>query len=181
MRLLERLGQHLARRHLPILAIPFKVVRLPDLGDHFERFLPHLTRRARVNPHPRLLVGGAAPGAQIHPAARQMVHHCHPLGYSYRMMVGQDDHSEPQPDALGEPAQRPEHHLRAWRHTESGQEVMLHEPHIVKPHFVRQANLLNGFLNDGVVIQFRALHFVGEAEFHNPLLPAAGACCIGNP
>ena len=44
--------------------------------------------------------------------------------------------------------------------------MVLDKPDIIEPHFVRQDALLNGFLNDGVVVQTGPLHFIGEAELH---------------
>ena len=51
--------------------------------------------------------------------------------------------------------------------------MVLDEPDVIEPHLVRQDALLNGFLDDGVVIQDRSLHFVGEAKLHET--PPVGA------
>ena len=49
--------------------------------------------------------------------------------------------------------------------------MVLNEPHVVEAHLVGQADLLDGFLDDGVVVQFGTLHFIGQAEFHGEVLP----------
>ena len=52
---------------------------------------------------------------------------------------------------------------------------MLDEPDVIEAHLVGQADLLDGFLDDGVVVQFGTLHFVGQAEFHDVTAPFAMA------
>ena len=98
-----------------------------------------------------------------------MIHHRHPLGDPYRVMVGQDDHAKAQADVFGEAAQRAENNFRAGRRRKGGEEVVFDEPHIVEAHFVGQDALLDSFLDYGVVIQSRTLHFVSQAEFHSAL------------
>ena len=171
VRLLVRLGQHLAGRYVPEPALPLEVVGVPDLGDHLQGFLPHLAGVAGVDAHAGLLVGGAASGAHIDAAVGEVVHHGDALGDAHRMVVGQDDDAKAQADALGQLAQRAENNFRAWRHAEGGEEVVLDEPDVIEAHLVGQADLLDGFLDDGVVVQLGTLHFVGQAEFHDSLLP----------
>ena len=100
-----------------------------------------------------------------------MVHHGDPLGDAHRMVVGQDDNAKPKADALGHLAERAEDHLGTRGHAERGQEVVLDEPHVIEAHLVGQADLLDGFLDDGVIVQLGTLHFVGQAEFHGEVLP----------
>ena len=115
MRLLECLRQHAARRHIPELALPLKLVRLPDLRQHRQRLAPHIPRIARIHAQPQLLIGVGSPRPELHAPVRQLIHHRHPLRYPDRMRVRQNGHAEPYPDALGNLAQRPEQHLRAGR------------------------------------------------------------------
>jgi hypothetical protein len=49
--------------------------------------------------------------------------------------------------------------------------MMLDEPDIIETHLVGQADLLDGFLDDGVIVQFGTLHFACQSEFHDGLLP----------
>ncbi len=166
MRLLVGLGQHLSRRHLPETTVPLEDVRLPYLRDHRQGLLPHLPGVPGIDAHARLLVGGGPPRAELHTAPGELVHHGHPLGHPYGVMVGQDHHAEAKADTLGQAAQGPEDHLRAGGHGEARQEVVLHEPNIVPAHLVGQDTLLNGLFNDRMVVEAWALHLVGQSELH---------------
>ena len=53
-----------------------------------------------------------------------------------------------------------ENHLRTGRGGKGGEEVMLHEPHGVEAHLVGQDALLDGFLDDSVVVKGGPLHFI---------------------
>jgi hypothetical protein len=65
-----------------------------------------------------------------------VIHHRHALGHAHRVVIRQDHDPEAQPDALGQAAQGAEEHLRAGRHREAGQEVVLDEPEGVEAHLV---------------------------------------------
>jgi hypothetical protein len=65
-----------------------------------------------------------------------MIDHGHALGHPDRMMVGQDHDAEAQANALGQATERPEHHLGAGRHRETGQKMVLDEPHRVEAHLL---------------------------------------------
>ena len=167
VRLLVRLGQHLARRHFPKLAVPLEIVRFPDLGNHRQRLLPHFPGIPRVNAHPQLFVGGGASGAELHPPVGKMVHHRHPLRHPDGMVVGQNHHAEAQADPLGEPRQGAENHFGAGRFGKGGQKVVFDKPHGVKPHLIGQDALFDGFLNNRVVVQHRPLHFISQRKLHH--------------
>ena len=167
MGLLVRLGQHLPRRHLPELAVPFEVVGLPDFGDHAEGLFPHFAGVTGVDPHAQLLVGSRPAGTEFDPAVGQLVHHRHPFGHPHRVVVGQDHHAEAEADALGQAAQRPEDDLGTGRLGEGGQEVVFHEPDRIEPHLIGQDALFDGLFNHGVVVQHGPLHLVCQGKFHN--------------
>ena len=44
--------------------------------------------------------------------------------------------------------------------------MVLHEPDRIETHLVGEEALLKGLLDDGVVVDHRALHLVGEAQSH---------------
>ena len=111
VRLLVRLGTHVARRHVPETAFPLEQPVLPDLGNHGQRFFPHVAGVAWVDAHARLLVRRRAPGAEIDPPAGHVVDHGDPLSHPHRVMVRQNDDAESEPDAFGQAAQRPENSL----------------------------------------------------------------------
>ena len=129
-------------------------------SSHISRVSP------RVNAHAELFVGSGAPGAEFDAAVGEMVHHRHALGHPDRVVVGQDDHPESQADALGQPGQRAEDDLGTGRGGERGQEVVLDKPHSIETHLIGQYALLDGFFDDGVVVQHRALHLIGQRKFH---------------
>ena len=113
VRLLVRLRAHVARRHVPEPPFPLEQPVLPDLGNHGERFLPHVAGVARVDAHARLLVGRRAPGAEIDPAAGHVVDHGDPFGHPNRVVVRQNDDAESESNAFGQAAQRPKNGLGA--------------------------------------------------------------------
>src|SRR5215468_8269612 len=100
MRFLIRLRTHLARRDVPELTLPRELSVFPDSRNHLERLFPHGASVARIDPHADLLVGGGAPGAELHSTAGEVIDHRDALGHPDGMMVGQDDHAESQANAL---------------------------------------------------------------------------------
>ena len=161
------LGHHLPRRDLPEPALPLERLRLPDLGNHRQRLFPHIPRVPGINPHAGLLVGRRPSCAEIHPAVGKVVHHRDPLRHPHRVMIGQDHHAEPQPDPLGQPAQRSENNLGTGRRRKRGQEVVLHEPNVIEAHLVRQDALFNRLFQHRMVIQGRPLHLISQPKLHN--------------
>ena len=163
MRLLHQLRKHATRRHIPELALPLELVRLPDLGQHADRLVPHFAGVPGVNAESHLLVGVGAPGAEFNPAIGELIDHCHALGNSHRMGVRQDRYSKTYPDVLGALAERTEYNLRARRAGESKEEVVLDEPHPVEARPIGQFALVKRLLVQGVPVYVsalvRALHF----------------------
>ena len=147
VRLLVGLRAHVARRHVPELALPREEAVLPDLRDHRQRLFPHRARVARVDAHADLLVRRRPAGAELDPAPRQVIDHRHALGHAHGMVVGKNHHAESEADALGPLAQRAEDHLRARGHREARQEVVLDEPDGIEAHLVREHALLDRLLD----------------------------------
>ena len=166
VRLLVGLGQHLARRHLPVLALPFEVVRFPDLGNHGQGLLPHFPCFAWVDAHAQLFIGSGPASPELDAPVGQVVHHCHPFGDPDGVMVGQDHDAESQPNSLGEPRKGAENDLGARGLGERGQKVVFDEPHRVEPHLVGQYALFQCFLDDSVVVQHGTLHLVSQRKLH---------------
>ena len=167
VRLLVRLGSHVARRHVPETAFPLEQSVFPDFGNHGQRFFPHVAGVAWVDAHARLLVGRRASGAEVNPAAGHVVDHGNPFRHSYGVVVRENDDAESEPDAFGQTAQRPEDGLGTRGHRKAGEKVVFHEPDGVETHFVGQNALLNRFFDHGVVVNDRPLHFVRQAQFHD--------------
>src|SRR5262245_53549659 len=132
MRFLKRLRQYTARRHLPELPLIGEFIRLPDLRQHADRFFPHGTGVARIYTQAGLFVGVGATGADFHPAIGELIDHDYAFGYTNGAMVGQNRHTETDPDALSALAECPKYDLWARRAREPGQEVVLDEPEIVE-------------------------------------------------
>ena len=78
-------------------------------------------------------------------------------------MVGQDADAVADADLLGDAAQRAEHGVLGGRAGEAGEEVVFHEPEVVKPHLVGQFALFQCFLVEGVPIDLGAL----EGRWHS--------------
>ena len=115
MRVLVRLGEYLARRHLPVLTLVLEPVGLPDLRDHCERLLPHLPAVPGVDAHAGQLVRRGASGAEVHPALGQVVEHRDSLGDAVRMMIRQYHNAETEPDLLRPLTERGVHQVGARR------------------------------------------------------------------
>src|SRR5918999_5031319 len=56
--------------------------------------------------------------------------------------------------------------------------MVLDKPDVIKPHFIGQDALLDGFVDDRMVIQRRPLHFIGETQFHE-IPPGGRAAPLG--
>jgi len=95
-----------------------------------------------------------------------VIDHRHALGDADRVVVGEDHDTEAEADALRQPAERAEQHLRARRHREAREEVVLDEPDGVEAHLVGEDALLQRLLDDPVIVHDRSLHLVGEAQSH---------------
>jgi hypothetical protein len=105
-----------------------------------------------------------------------VIDHGHALGHPHGMVVGENHHAKSETDALGQPAQRAEHHLRARGHREAREKVVLDKPHGIEAHLVREHALLDRLLDDRVVVDDRPLHLVRQAQSH---APASRGCLVG--
>src|SRR5215472_15124302 len=105
MRLLHRLGHHVARRHLEVLALVSEE-RIFDEhpGNRAERLLPHVALvRAWNQEAAKFRFGRRFPGPELDAAVADQVQRGDPLSDSRGMVVsgGQKYDAVPEPDALG--------------------------------------------------------------------------------
>ena len=170
VRLLEGLGQDAALGYAPVLALVLVLVGGPDFGQHIDGLVPQAAGVAGVNAQAGLLVGVGAPGANLDAAVGELVQQGHALSHADGMMVGQDADAVADADLLGDAAQSAEDGVLRRRAGEAGEEVVFHEPEVVKPHLVGQLALFQCFLVKGVPVNLgalkRALAFVKQSELH---------------
>ena len=179
VRLLQRLGHHVAGRHFDVLALVST-----------ERFFGHAPDRdlERLFPLGALVRGvdveaaelgnrGALAGAVFHPAVGQMVQRGDTFGDSRgRVDVRQQMHdAEPQPDVLGALTGRGQEHLRGRRMTVLLEEVVLGEPYRGEAGPVGRLDLGEAVLEQLVLVVLRPgsrqREFVEQGNFHCRLPP----------
>jgi hypothetical protein len=100
MRLLQRLGDHVARRKVEEAAVEFHGLLGEALHHHLHRFLPHLPLVA----HPAsegMELDGSLPfaQAQLHASPRDEVEGGHALRHADRMIGGELDDAVAETDA----------------------------------------------------------------------------------
>ena len=88
VRLLERLGHHVARRHPDELGVPARERLLHEHArDRIHRVLPHLALARAVDQEAAQLGGrGRLAGAEVHAAVGDEVERGHPLGHPRRVV-----------------------------------------------------------------------------------------------
>ena len=139
MRLLERLGDDIACRHLEAGTLPTEVVFGPHLGDHPNELVPRLLGVVGVGAEPAELGPRArSSGAQFQAAARDDVEGGGPLGDPDRVVhLGHAHHrAVAHPDALGLRGDRGQEDLGSGTVRIFLQEVVLHGPDVVEPQLV---------------------------------------------
>ena len=172
MRLLERLGDHIARREIVVLAVELPAFPREHRDDGFHRLLPTLALVAHFNAEwmqlgrPRRLAH-----AELDTAAREQVERCHLFGDAMRVVGGELDHAVAEPDALGALAGGTQEHFRRGGVRILLEEVMLDLPSVVVAEFVGQFDLRQRILQELVFAprapRPRQLVFVEDAEFHD--------------
>ena len=152
MRLLDRLGNDVARRHLEVLA----VVAAERLFDHHaanrdQRLAPHRALfRARDVERVQFGKGRRLAGAELGAPVAQQVEHPDPLRHPRRMVIvgRQQRDSRPQAHPLGALAGRGQKTLARRGVRVFLQEMMLDLPQVVDPDPVGEFDLLQRLLNE---------------------------------
>jgi hypothetical protein len=98
---LKRFRQDASWRNFPELALVGELIGLPNLRQHSERFFPHGTGVARINPEASLFIGVGAASTHFDSPVGQLIHHGDTFGDAYGMMVRQNRHAKADPNALG--------------------------------------------------------------------------------
>ena len=159
VRLLERLGDDVAGRHLETGALPAEVIVGPHLRDHPTELVPRLLRVVGIGAEPAEFGPRARSGrAQLQAAVRDGVERCRPLGNPDRVVhLGHAHHGTvAHSDALRLRRDGREEHLGRGAVRVLLEEVMLHRPDVVEPQLVGHPALFERI----VVCQ----PFVGPAE-----------------
>ena len=109
MRLLQRLGDHVAGGKIVVLAVEFPVVVGEHRDDGAHRLLPALALVAHAHAE-RMQLGRPRrlAHAEIDAAARQQIECRHLLRHSLRLVGGELDHAVAESDVLGALARRAE-------------------------------------------------------------------------
>ena len=174
VRLLARLGHHVAARHREALALVAGVgLHHHHVGDLLGRLERQRLLAAGVDAvAPQLEAGGALADAEVDPAVGDEVHHRHRLGGAGGVVVVRDDlaDAEADADALGLGRQRREEHVGGRAVGVLLEEVVLDRPGVVDAQLVGQDDLLGGLLDDAVlrlvVPRLGQLELVHHPELH---------------
>ncbi len=174
MRLLHRLGQHVAARHLEVLALVARVrVHRHHVGDLLGRLQRHVALLPSGDVEAaQLHAGGGLPDAELGPAGGHQVQHADSLGGASRVVVQRDDlaDAETDADAFGLGGQGGEEHLRRRAVRVLVEEVVLHRPGVVDAQLVGQHHLLDGLLDQlqliAVMPRLGQLQLVEHPETH---------------
>src|SRR5215469_13440633 len=175
MRLLHRLGHHVARRHLEVLALVSEE-RIFDEhpGNRAERLLPHVALVGAWNQEAaKFRFGRRFPGPELDAAVADQVERGDPFRDPRGMVVvgRQQYDSVPQPDALGALAARGEKDLRGGGMCVFLEKMMLDFPHVVDAESVGEFDLVERVLKQFLLPtrrpRTRELMLVEGAEFHD--------------
>ena len=151
MRLLQRLGDHVARGKVVVLAVELPVVAGEHRDDGAHRLLPAVALVAHADAErmqlrrPRRLAH-----AEIDTAARQQIERRHLLGHAMRLVGGELDHAMAEPDVLGALARGAEEHLGRGGVRVLLEEVVLDHPGVVVAKLVGELELIERLLQQVV-------------------------------
>jgi hypothetical protein len=177
VRLLERLGHDVARRHLHVLAV-----------DPGERHLDHAAQRRLEALQPCLALAGGVDleagqlglarglaAAEVDPPAGQQIERGDAFGDTGGMVERRrgQDHSVAEADARRALAARGQEDLRRRRVAVLLEEVVLDLPHVLEAQGVGERDLLERVLKQPVLraVRPRSAHLVlvEDAELHGPM------------
>ena len=156
MRLLQRLGHHVAGRHLDVLAFEPGEGFLDHASDRdLERLFPLRALVGGIDVEPAQLTdGGGFPGAELDAPVGQQVKggnaFGHPRGVIHRGRQVHD--AESQPDVLGPLAGRGQEYLRRGGMAVLLEEVMLGQPDGGEPRLVGGLHLVQAFLQHDMFV-----------------------------
>ena len=151
MRFLHRLGHHVARRHLDVLAIDAAERHLGHASERdFETLAPHLAfqRGSKIEPA-QLRQRSRLARSELDAPIRDQVEHRDSLGDARGMVVaGRGEHDPmPEPHLGGALARRGQKNLGRAGMRVLFQKVMLHFPHVGEAELVRQLDLVERILD----------------------------------
>ena len=177
MRLLQRLGHHIARRHGKTLPLEASVrFHHHHLGRFPHRFFPHEVLLVGIDAESLELAAAAGrAGAPFDASVADQVQRGKALGNTRRMIeAARHEHdSVAQPDPLGALAAGRQEDFRRRRMGVLLQEMVLHLPGVFDAQAVRQLDLLQRLLEQPVLALLdpwpRQLMFVENAELHETL------------
>ena len=171
MRLLQRLGDHVARGKIVVLAVEFPAVAGEHRDDGAHRLLPAVALVAHAHAERMQFrrAGGLA-HAEIDAPAREQVERRDLLGHALRLVGGELDHAMAQPDVLRALAGGAKEHLRRGGMRVLLEEVVLDHPGVVVAKLVGELELVERLLQQVVLAgrrpRARQLVLVEHAEFH---------------
>ena len=180
MRLLERLGDHVAWRHPPELAAPAGEGLLDEhAGDRVHRVLPHGPFLGAIHEEaPELGAGAGLAGAEVDAAVGDQVERRDALSHTGGVVDARWDLDDAvaEPDALGAHRRGCQEDLRRRAVAVLLEEVVLDLPDVVDADPVGEHDLLERVLQQLVVGALagpgpRVLMFVEGPEAHPKSLP----------
>ena len=190
VRLLRRLGHHVAQRELEVVAVPLPTFVPEHRQRGLHRLLPHhaLVAEAAIEGM-ELGDRGALAQAELDAAVRHQVERRHPLGDARRVVGGELDDAVAEADLLGALARRGEEDLGRRRMRVLLEEVVLDLPGVVVPEPVGELDLIERVLDQRALgvrgPRARELMLVEDAELHagrppreSRSLPRRGAACL---
>src|SRR5437764_1880506 len=179
MRLLERLGDDIAGRHLEEVAVVAGEGLLYEHPGHRVEGLVPLGPLALTVDQEAAQLGfrRRLAGAELHPAVADQIQRGDTFGHPGRVVEveRQLDDAVAQPDVLGPLAGRGEEHLGGRRVAVLLEEVVLDLPHVIDAQLVGQLDLVEGVLQQTVFVvrlpRSGQLMLVEDAELHGSRTP----------
>ena len=171
MRLLHRLRQHVAHRHLVPFGVELDALVAEHRDDAADRVFPDLALGLHVAAEAAELGdGGGFAGAELDAAVRHQVEAGDAFGDALRRVGGELHDAVAEPDVLRPLAGGAEEHFRRRRMGILLEEVVLDFPRVVVAQPVRQFDLRQRVLVQPLLVArppgARKLQFIEDAEFH---------------
>ena len=172
MRLLHRLGHHVAQRHVEILAVMFAAAVPEHREDGADGLLEHFLLGFHVAAERRQLGDrGALAHPEFDPAVAEEIEHRDALGDARRMIGGELENAVAEPDVFGALGGGGEKGFRRGRVRIFLEEMMLDHPGMVVAEPVGGLQLRQRILIEPEFVArhpgARQLQLVKDAEFHD--------------
>ena len=173
VRILQWLGVHATRRHLPGRSVERDFVAGPAVDDVPDRFLPHGACRVRIDAEAlQLRARRRPPGAEVHATVGEQVEHRHRFRRPDRVVVGlrHEAHAVAEPDPARARRDRAVENLRVRAVRVLVEKMMLDAPEGIPAPFLAGEGLFQGLLvgtvlgagspgpGDGDFVEERELH-----------------------